>query len=342
MKKTATFLILFSFIKTVAQPYEKMLTDSITHFRVVDLTPGVKPPNPSNGNIQSSNCLTVWAGEYFAQTDSVYHGLIYKRFYENTYMMGLMREDTVAKKVFFIPYCDTVEVLLYNFSLSVGSTISYAFSGSGFPNGTYKVDSIRFKHDYKNYYRRHFYLKNHSSTGNPTLEVIEGVGSVSHPLFLYGNFMQGNLSWAPGVQYCPAAKFNLVLSCKWNDGTKVYYDSCAYKIATMAGCVQVVDSCDYHNVCGAIEEFEGLVRLSVYPNPASDVLIAEIESEKEFSLTCSLVNALGIEVRKEKKFDLIKGKNSLKMNISDLPEGIYILKFSNEKNAGGKTIIISR
>ncbi|MGZ4065273.1 MAG: T9SS type A sorting domain-containing protein [Bacteroidia bacterium] len=342
MKKIFTLFLVFSLLKVVAQLYQKMLADSATLFTVVDLTMGVKP-NPGNNTPLGANCLgNVWAGDWIAQNDSIYNGLSYKKLYNYNMFYGLLREDSSSKKVFFIPYCDISELLLYDFSLSVGGTINYTFyyGGGGFPSGTYKVDSIKLKHDYKTYYRRHFYLKNHSSAGNPTLELIEGVGSANHPIFLYGSFMAGDLSWS--AQYCPSAKYNLLVSCKSDNGEKVYYDSCAYKLAVTASCVHVSDSCNYNNTCTDIKEFGELSNLSVFPNPASEIITLEIESQKELFLTYSLISVLGIEVRNEKSLEIKKGKNSAQLNVRDIPEGIYILRLSSGEKSGGKTIVISR
>ena len=205
MKKITTFLILISFLQIKAQSYQKMIADSLTTFYVANVTPGVVHPGPGNNSTQGGNCLYVNSDFWYFKTDSVYKTVSYKKVsYAYSPFLGLIREDTAAKKVYFIPYCDTNEVLLYDFSLTVGSTINYSFiSGSAMPSGVYKVDSIKLMHDYKTYYHRHFYLKNHASASNPVLEIVEGVGQVNHPLFLYYSFQFGELSWGPSSSSCP-------------------------------------------------------------------------------------------------------------------------------------------
>src|SRR5207244_2443621 len=98
------------------------------------------------------------------------------------------------------------ETLLYDFSLQKGDSINYNFTPAYNLSGYYVVDSIVMLHDYKNFYRRHFYLQNHSQPGNFILELIEGVGNTSHPLFLYYYFSYGFMGVNP---QCPASQYDL-------------------------------------------------------------------------------------------------------------------------------------
>jgi hypothetical protein len=345
MKKIFTLLLLTGILNSQAQSYQPMLADSVTHFQVASLGIPVRMQ-------QSTNCTTAYPGDYYAQTDSVYLGATYKRFYEyGSYFMGLMREDTAARKVYFIQSCNTTEELLYDFSLQVGDSINYTFpntSGSYIKNGWYKVDSIRYKHDYKGYYRRHFYLCNRLNPlingVNPraSLEMIEGVGSTTHPLFLYAWFNPGILSVMGTTNpRCFDTEYDELLTCKWNNGSKVYFDSCAYTTAQSNSCVSHNDSCYYSTICSAVQEFNGIKNIAVFPNPASEVAELEIEADRQADLSFSIVNQLGIEVKKETKHQLIKGKNYFKIPVKDLPPGFYLIQISDGSKSVGKPLLIN-
>lgn len=336
MKKIFTLLLLTGILKGQAQGYQPLLADSITEFNVVPLYIPIR--------IQSSNCISGQPGMHLAVNDSLYKGNTYKKFYQysQSNYMGLMREDTAARKVYFIPYCDTAETLLYDFSLTQGSTMNYTFQMSGgyVSSGTFMVDSIRLRHDYHTY-RRHFYLRNHSDSPTSILEMIEGVGNVNHPLFLYYYFGPGILQWQPGTQNCPGSQFDEVLSCKWDNGTRAYYDSCTYALALANNCVGVSDTCNYNTICSAVQEFNGIKNISVFPNPASDVAELVIEADKQTDLTFSMVNQLGIEVKKETMHQLIKGKNYFKISVKDVSPGFYLIRVSDGVKSVGKPVLVN-
>lgn len=93
---------------------------------------------------------------------------------------GLYRDDTVEKKVFYIPKGNLDEVDLYNFSLSKGDTISYLlrrkmpeeYDGEGI------IDSISFDNVYRKV-RKVLYFQSKSlyfPFNTFSIEVIEGIG----------------------------------------------------------------------------------------------------------------------------------------------------------------------
>ncbi|HEX7415177.1 MAG TPA: T9SS type A sorting domain-containing protein, partial [Bacteroidia bacterium] len=270
-----------------AQGYQKMLADS-NEFDVMVNLGVVRLSNPQQ---TLSSCFQINANIWYAKKDSLYKGKAYKKVTNYNSFQGLIREDTLLKKVFFIPYCDTTEDLLYNFSLNQGDTISYNFPnlftfGSLMTSGIFTVDSIRLKHDYRSYYHKHFYLRNHAAHDS-TLEMIEGVGNVSHPLFLYYNFMQTGPILALN---CSAFNFSEILTCKWNNGIRVYYDSCAYHAAVIQGCYNITDTCNYMDHCGGIVQNKALEQIGIYPNPSNGTFIIETNATTKQTIQIYDVN----------------------------------------------------
>lgn len=74
---------------------------------------------------------------------------------------------------------------------------------------------------------------------------------------------------------------------------------------------------------------------TVYPNPVSDVLNAEITSNINNNLTFTLINLNGVVVYKKSE-NIVKGKSTIVLNIANKASGLYIL---NVKESSGKTIL---
>jgi hypothetical protein len=105
------------------------------------------------------------------------------------FQWGYLREDTVAKKVYFLKqviatnHCSQQEYELYDFSLQVSDSLSnchrnqFALAGNGTPVGI--VDSISTEFLYGRQRRVHYFQSNHWLTGLPfiaPMKLIEGVG----------------------------------------------------------------------------------------------------------------------------------------------------------------------
>ncbi len=323
---------------TCLPPYQKMLADSVTEFDIVSTCYAARLSNP---NQTLSTCINLYGfgggspNLWYAKGDSLHAGKIYKKIIYNNVFQGLMREDTVARKVYFIQYCNTYEELLYNFSLNQGDTITYHFpySSTLMTSGVFTVDSIRMRHDYKTYYRNHFYLKNHSASGNDILEMIEGVGSVTHPLFLYYPFQENAFNTT--FTTCSAANFNMALSCKWNNGSKTYYDSCLYHEAQFYGGTLGPDSCTYcWGITGGIEQYSNTERVTIAPNPNNGSFIIEPNSTTKQTLQVYDVNGTFVLSQ------TLNGKTNI--DATSLNEGIYNISLISNEGIVNKRLVIVR
>jgi hypothetical protein len=199
-------------------------------------------------------------------------------------------------------------------------------------SGTFTVDSIKSRHDYKNYYHNHFYLKNHAITNSATLEIIEGVGSIVHPLFLYCSF------YPPfgvfGNANCIATTFNEFLSCKWDNGKKVYFDSCAYTTSYSSSCFAYTDSCNYYNNCGGIEQYTNSEHVIIAPNPSNGNFTIELSSSAKQTMQVYDVNGKLVLSQP------ISGKTTI--DASSLNEGVYNITITNSIGITNKKLVIVR
>jgi hypothetical protein len=66
----------------------------------------------------------------------------------------------------------------------------------------------------------------------------------------------------------------------------------------------------------------------IYPNPVRDVVTLDVRSDISRQVQLNLYNILGTEVKKWDAFDLGNGAQQLKLDLSFLKTGVYILKVS--------------
>jgi hypothetical protein len=67
-----------------------------------------------------------------------------------------------------------------------------------------------------------------------------------------------------------------------------------------------------------------------YPNPVKDIVTIELQSEDSGDLQVSLINILGSEVKKWDNFYVNPGNQSLKIDLSQFKNGVYILRITKK------------
>jgi photosystem II stability/assembly factor-like uncharacterized protein len=88
-----------------------------------------------------------------------------------------------------------------------------------------------------------------------------------------------------------------------------------------------------------VEEFSQVSQLSVYPVPSSDELKIDLyEFNAQLPVTITLVNALG---QKELTTEF-PGGTSARINITNLPQGVYLVRASQNERSGMKRVVIQR
>jgi hypothetical protein len=128
----------------------------------------------------------------YTEGDTTINGLAYTKLYEGGWSMGptgpivygfhfydgAFREDTIARQIYFVPWSDTTEKLLYDFSLNIGDTLTSTYN-YGDNNTIFDIDSVLVG---SNYHKR-FLLGQMGWNGNTTPDtsysLIEGVGSTT-------------------------------------------------------------------------------------------------------------------------------------------------------------------
>ena len=126
MKTNATFLLwmlLFVSSGIQAQPYQPLLSEN-----AVWTTRYEEDNAEMNGGLHF-----IYHAKYAIVGDSMFNGMTYKKCYvcdnwnvtdDCWQFLALLREDTLLQQVHVLPYETETELLLYDFSLSVGNTVT--------------------------------------------------------------------------------------------------------------------------------------------------------------------------------------------------------------------------
>lgn len=233
--------------------------------------------------------------------DTLIEGLLYKRIHEVFVMTssngccyppedlgsGFLREDTLAKRVFWRNGGMAQDSLLYDFDVQVGDTLT-GFMGSC--DMTWTVGSIDSMLIGPNYRKR----INYEVSFDPGIQfsIIEGIGSTY------------------GLTTCPFVPFEMgiFLSCFTVDGDLLYPPSGA----DMEACGDLTSA-----VLPPMEI--GSAPLKLLPNPASGRLVLQCDPNR-LPLDVSVVDLTGeVHLR-----SVLSMANSA-IDISSLPSGIYFL-----------------
>jgi hypothetical protein len=85
-------------------------------------------------------------------------------------------------------------------------------------------------------------------------------------------------------------------------------------------------------------QLEEKLQLSIFPNPAQDFI--NIQFDNQSNTLIELLDLNGKSVMQQ--FQNQQGLNQIKLNISDLSKGLYVLRFVNEKTSVSKKIIVTK
>ncbi len=210
--------------------------------------------------------------------------------YSQDSLYALIRDDTVAKKVYasFAPNFIR-DTLLYDFSLNVGDTLPAGYLNY-YPGNAYvyAIDSILIGSNYRKYY----FIAD--TFGNIIDSIIEGIGNRLGLFTLYAQ------------QYVSLTTKYLI------DFTEppIYFPT--------------VDTCQRY-ILSIPPTIIDNPNIKVYPNPANSRLYIEI-TNVEGAVNLSLYNIFSQEMITEQ----VNAQDKIMLNVSKFPSGIYLLKVQPE------------
>lgn len=250
-------------------------------------------------NFPVSNATwSVYDEKYFIDGDSILNSVSYTKYYLSMdsiittgTFFALLREDTVAHKVFAVRAGETEEHLLYDFSLNINDTVTVyplSFEFWQGPLSVYieQIDSILIGGSYS----KRFKINNYSIPDFHEEYWIQGIGST---LGIFNS----------GVSAVPLADIEFpVLLCFEKDGILLYDNP------------DFTDCYEHYPV--GINEKENNV-FSIYPNPADKNIriVSKTIPENYY-----IYSGTGNEIQRGSF-----GKMGNSIDISALPAGIYVL-----------------
>ncbi len=345
MKKLYLIAILFSFsLKCKAQAYYPML-DSVSNNWY--LLANYIPVGPESIIVP---CTYGWTNNFISYTifttgDTVINGATYKILANHDYNLqnactyGYMREDTAARRIYFMENNFTPEQLLYDFSMQMGDSISLTLFQPGFntlyQDGYYTLDSIGSK-TISAGLRPVYYLNCKTCPFSQTLEWVMGVGNLSHVVYTHSS---NSMSWGWFTGICQGFQYNAfdIVVC-FEHNQKVYFDSCARNFAYNNFCFAYYDSCNYWNICGGLAENNPIELFSVYPNPASNEINIEIRVSKNTDAQFIIESYDGREVESVYK-KLYAG--SSKVKTAGFTPGVYFIRCITKNGVLCRKVIIN-
>jgi hypothetical protein len=223
----------------------------------------------------------------------------------------MVREDTTAGKVYavsmynYIPYCDTVEQVLYDYNLLPGDTLvthdlQHQYTCVLQDTGSAIINGVR---------HRVQYFEPVQTVGFQTpYDVIEGIGCTRFP----------------GYPLTPYSEFGILLTC--------FHQHTAQPLVS-----PLVGHFDNYGSCAlGISDITEINGFTVFPNPASGNTTVSFKNMYSGSLS-----VIGADGRLQQKIP-VEHQRKIQLDCSNLAAGVYfiLLQSSESKNIGHQKIII--
>jgi Peptidase C10 family/Secretion system C-terminal sorting domain/Spi protease inhibitor/CUB domain len=88
-----------------------------------------------------------------------------------------------------------------------------------------------------------------------------------------------------------------------------------------------------------VEKLEMAFDLNIYPNPAQNMLYVSMDNINSGNASIGIYNVAGMQVLNQ-KLKVQTGGNQFTIDISDLPSGVYFLRFNSNKQFANKRFIV--
>ncbi len=102
-----------------------------------------------------------------------------------------------------------------------------------------------------------------------------------------------------------------------------------------------MDTTELGNTSTNISEISSLNNISLYPNPATNSTNVNLYSLESKNTTLRLKNIMG-KIVSEVNINLLSGNNNIKLNLSNLKNGIYFINSESMNDTNSIKLIISK
>lgn len=347
MKKLLLFITLFiSPLVMSAQTYHPMLQGiTNTWYYTFNVLPVKMQQSPFN-------CIYPHypidaSFEVTTEKDTMISGTTYKKVLEHGFLnpldscvLGYIREDSAAQKIYFIDNLFNPETVLYDFSLTAGDSILINFSSPGYyESGYHFVDSI-VNVTVEAGVRRAFYLSNPAQSFPAKMMWIESIGHAGHLTYPVSSNLFGDYFAFICTDWLPR-DYATMITCFEHSNQKVYFDSCAYAHTQQGGCFVNADSCHYWNICGSIFESDVFGSVEVSPNPSGGNFTVSLESYHQAEAEFIFRKPDGAVVRRESGYRIAQGNNRFTFDLTGVADGIYLIECYTDRGVGVTRLLIT-
>lgn len=213
--------------------------------------------------------------------------------FQGTNYCGCFRNDSLNRKVYFLPADSTNEKLLYDFSLHTGDTVQAWWNNYYSPMMNTILIEAEDSVLIGSIYRRRLGL---TPTGSGTGYLIEGIGStfgLLNPVEYFENY--GNLD------------------CFSINNQTMYPDSST--------------NCELIDKTTALHSEDSF---SLYPNPAHDLMSILTKGVQNKTISCEIMNYTGALLS---SFEFIPGNKAIhQIDLSNYSPGVYFIFLKTEKS----------
>ncbi|MBS1647624.1 MAG: T9SS type A sorting domain-containing protein [Bacteroidetes bacterium] len=268
-----------------------------------------------NGNMQNPNFVQTNTKIYGFKGDTTINSALWRRLFctndtnFNTSIhlrrVGYIRQ--VSKWVLFIDTLSNLDTL-YNFNLHVGDSIKYNICVQ---HPYIFVSSIDSLHIGSNYYKRFSFSEplNCPNSFSYLKEVwIENIGSLHNPL----NSLNPHITSEEYPDTMNLTCYKQTDTVVWHNSN---YNDCVVNIVLSLG-----------------KTINEKIKITLYPNPSSGILYANIEVQNAGAVLLQVQDMNG-RLLYQQNYGTNAGSNTYKIDISSLDAGIYFVSLSDADGA---------
>lgn len=267
-----------------------------------------------NGIVYPSGSYSILE-TFFFSGDTLINNLTYNKLRKNsvdlldttvndtTIYAASLREDNTTRKTYIIYPNDTLEKLIYNFSLNSGDTTTFFNNVTGWQKGI--LDSIDYI-EINNICTKRFFIKDSLNNEGWIDLWIEGIGSLHGLIYPGVNF----------VDYGPYLTLWYVIE---NQDT-------IFQNSNIIQCITGIHEYPFQKI-----------NIDLYPNPFNAYTLIEFENHKKEKHTLTLYNSLGQLVR---QIDNIT-TGQIRIERNNLTNGLYFFQLRTDSEIiGNRKFII--
>lgn len=282
----------------------------------------------------------------FTGSDSLLGNHIYKKLYRNvnmsfnqTCLLGFIREDTALQQVWFWAASDTAEHLLYDFSLNTGDTFYIQHIADQSRTGNYIVTATGIANFAPGQLKTIDLSCVDCQSANVTDFWVEGIGSLTELIYprMYIMNIPVFYGQCPGYQH----QYFQFLAC-FEQQQRVYWDTCAYQVTlnSPSSFTFFIDSCNfYFNMPGSVSENNPAEQLNLVPNPADQNSILYTQVTQTSTFIFSISDYTG-RIILQNQLLLNAGQERIEFSTANLPEGLYLVTLASESGISRTKLMI--